>query len=80
MSIFSIHPSAMQERIVRESERKLITSISRSQAFQLERLNRFPKRIKLGNRSVGWRLSELMQWVHSGGELSESLTGVDYES
>lgn len=80
MSLFSIEKSAIQDRIVRESERKLITSISRSQAFQLERLNRFPKRIKLGNRSVGWRLSELMQWVHSGGELSEQFTqGTGYE-
>ncbi|MCU8009582.1 MULTISPECIES: AlpA family phage regulatory protein [Shewanella] len=80
MSIFSINQSAIQDRIVRESERKLITSISRSQAFQLERLNRFPKRIKLGSRSVGWRLSELMQWVHSGGGLSEQLAqGAGYE-
>ncbi|AAN53469.1 MULTISPECIES: AlpA family phage regulatory protein [Shewanella] len=81
MSLFSIEKSAIQDRIVRETERKLITSISRSQAFQLERLNRFPKRIKLGNRSVGWRLSELMQWVHSGGELSEQVTeGARYET
>ncbi|MCL1078800.1 AlpA family phage regulatory protein [Parashewanella spongiae] len=51
------------DRIVREAERQKITSISRSQAFQLERQNRFPKRIKLGSRSVGWRLSELQKWV-----------------
>lgn len=55
--------SINNDRIVREAERKLITSISRSQAFQLERQNKFPKRIKLGNRSVGWRLSELQHWV-----------------
>ncbi|AYV15364.1 MULTISPECIES: AlpA family phage regulatory protein [Shewanella] len=52
-----------QERIVREDERKRITSISRSQAYQLEKLGRFPKRILIGSRSVGWRFSELMEWV-----------------
>lgn len=54
-----------QERIVREEERRLITSISRSQAYQLEKLERFPKRIQLGTRSVGWRLSELLTWVQN---------------
>lgn len=54
-----------QERIVREEERKLITSISRSQAYQLEKLGRFPKRILIGSRSVGWRFSELMDWVQN---------------
>ncbi len=52
-----------QERIVREDERKRITSISRSQAYQLEKLGRFPKRILIGSRSVGWRFLELMEWV-----------------
>lgn len=54
-----------QERIVREAERKQITSISRSQAYQLEKLDLFPKRIQLGTRSVGWRLSELLTWVQN---------------
>ncbi len=54
-----------QDRIVREQERLQITSISRSQAWQLEQQNRFPKRIRLGNRSVGWKLSELLDWVQN---------------
>lgn len=51
------------ERLVREEERKQITSISRSQAWVLEQRGLFPKRIKLGNRSVCWKLSELLAWV-----------------
>jgi prophage regulatory protein len=70
MSNSNVNQTILTDRIIRESERLLITSISRSQAFQLERLNRFPKRIKLGNRSVGWRFSELMLWVQAGGSLS----------
>lgn len=53
------------ERFVRENERRLLTSISRSQAWQLEQKGLFPKRIKLGNRSVCWKLSELMAWVNA---------------
>ena len=54
-----------QDRIVRETERLQITSISRSQAWQLEQKDSFPRRVKLGNRSVGWKLSELLEWVNN---------------
>ncbi|MBL4828477.1 MAG: AlpA family phage regulatory protein [Aliivibrio sp.] len=50
-------------RIVREAERKHITSISRAHAWQLEQQGRFPARIFLGNRSVGWHLQDLLDWV-----------------
>ncbi len=62
MSIQQPEP-LLQDRVIRETERQLITSISRSQAYQLEKQGRFPKRITLGSRSVGWRLSEIMAWV-----------------
>ncbi|EGU9030575.1 AlpA family phage regulatory protein [Vibrio parahaemolyticus] len=62
MSIQQSKPQ-LQDRVIREAERQLITSISRSQAYQLEKQGRFPKRITLGSRSVGWRLSEIMAWV-----------------
>ena len=52
------------DRIIREAERKFITSISRAQAYQLEKQGRFPKRIHLGSRSVGWRLSDIMTWMN----------------
>ncbi|HIF9217763.1 TPA: AlpA family phage regulatory protein [Photobacterium damselae] len=62
MSIQQPNPQ-LQDRVIRETERQLITSISRSQAYKLEKQGRFPKRITLGSRSVGWRLSEIMTWV-----------------
>ncbi|MFM5091097.1 helix-turn-helix transcriptional regulator [Aeromonas caviae] len=49
-----------QDRLVRENERKTITTISRTQAWVLEQKGAFPKRKKLGaregaNKSYGTR-------------------------
>jgi prophage regulatory protein len=58
---------ALIDRIVREAERKTITSISRTTAWSLERKGLFPKRRQLyaQSTSVGWLLSELIEWVTS---------------
>lgn len=53
------------DRLVKEKERRLITGVSKSEAFQLERKGLFPRRRQISNRSVGWLLSELVAWVHS---------------
>lgn len=55
----------VHDRLVREKERREITSISRSQAWALEKQGLFPKRIKLGVRSVAWRRSDLLAWIHT---------------
>jgi predicted DNA-binding transcriptional regulator AlpA len=54
-----------QDKIVREPERKEITGLSRVSWWRLERNGMVPKRIKLSSNTVGWRLSELMEWVRS---------------
>ncbi|UYI46953.1 AlpA family transcriptional regulator [Vibrio natriegens] len=51
------------ERLCRESERAKITSVSRTQAWFLERNGQFPKRKKIGRTNV-WLLSELLLWAH----------------
>lgn len=53
------------DRIVREPERKLITGISAVGAWRGERVGSFPRRIRIGENAVGWRLSELMSWLES---------------
>lgn len=50
------------DRLVREHERRAITSISRSHAWILEQKGLFPARRKIGSRSVCWKLSELLEW------------------
>jgi prophage regulatory protein len=52
------------DRLVRESERKRITSLSRSRTTQLEREGKHPKRKVLGNNSVAWLLSDLLLFIH----------------
>jgi len=54
-----------EDRIIREVERLHLTSISRSQAYKLEKKGLFPQRIRLGNRSVGWRLSQINAFIKS---------------
>ncbi len=53
------------DRLVKEKERLQITTISKAQAFQLERQGRFPQRRRISNRSVAWLLSELLDWISS---------------
>lgn len=52
-------------RIVKERERRAITGVSRWTCNRLERSGEFPQRVKLTGSRVGWRLSELQEWVAS---------------
>lgn len=36
---------------------------SRMTIWRLEKKGRFPKRINLGGRAVGWRLSDIQKWI-----------------
>lgn len=52
------------DRLVREDERRYLTSVSRSHAFVLEKKGLFPARRKLGgSRTNCWKLSELLAWL-----------------
>ncbi len=50
-------------RIVDAKELALIVPYSQSYLRILERDGKFPKRIALGPRRVGWRLSEIERWI-----------------
>jgi predicted DNA-binding transcriptional regulator AlpA len=53
----------LHDRIVREPERRQITGTSRTTWWRLERRGDAPRRVKIGDSSVGWRWSEIMVWV-----------------
>jgi prophage regulatory protein len=55
------------DRIVREAERRIITGVCRTTAYELARDGEFPKPVLLtpSGRARGWRLSELLAWVES---------------
>jgi prophage regulatory protein len=40
-----------------------ITGLCRSMIYQLEADDRFPRRIRIGSRAVGWLHSEVQQWL-----------------
>jgi len=52
------------DRLVREIERKKITTLSRSQTWVLERKGLHPKRTQLGHSSVAWLLSDLLWFIY----------------
>lgn len=55
----------MMERIIREDECRQLTSLGRSTRRRMEIEGKFPCRIQLGPNSVGWRLSEITEWLES---------------
>jgi prophage regulatory protein len=57
--------NTISERFVREPERQIITTISRTQAWKLEKEGKFPQRITVNNRTVVWKLSELLEWINN---------------
>ncbi len=55
------------DRIVRLEEVVRITGRSRVSIWRDEKALRFPRRIRIGPEggSVGWKLSEVMQWLNT---------------
>ena len=55
--------AASRDEIIRPRNLPLITGISRTTTWRLEKLGQFPKRVKLSARTVGYRLSEVIVWL-----------------
>ncbi|WES90497.1 helix-turn-helix transcriptional regulator [Dickeya fangzhongdai] len=55
-------PSPSAERVIREAECRQLTGICRTTRYMMEREGTFPPRRKIGGRSVGWMLSEILEW------------------
>ncbi|EOV0286476.1 helix-turn-helix transcriptional regulator [Salmonella enterica] len=51
------------ERMVREVECAWLTGLHQRTRCDMEKRGEFPKRIHLGVKVVGWRLSEVQAWV-----------------
>ena len=56
------------DRLVRLRELVKILSISRANVYRLMKTGKFPQSIKLTERTVVWRLSELEAWVEKRSE------------
>lgn len=53
------------DRVVRLRELVKLLSISRANVYRLMKAGKFPQSIKLTERTVVWRLSELDAWIES---------------
>jgi prophage regulatory protein len=53
------------DRLIREKECRKITGLSRQTRWSLEKTGDFPKRIKMGSRTIAWRMSEVQEWMDS---------------
>jgi len=53
------------DRIVRLPEVLAMTGVSESTIARWEQNGEFPSRVRIGVRSVGWRLSQVSRWILS---------------
>lgn len=49
-------------RILRRPEVEAATGLSKTQINRLEREGKFPKRVQISDRAVGWRSDEIEAW------------------
>lgn len=50
-------------RIVSKKDLKLMIPFSPQHILRLEKQGKFPRRIQIGLRRVGWRLSDIEAWI-----------------
>ena len=55
----------MQERILRRPDVESITGLSRSSIYAKMASGTFPKPVKLGENSVGWKETDIQGWIAS---------------
>jgi len=55
--------SNLPERIVRTKELLELTGLSRTTIWRMEKAGTFPNRVSLGEASIGWRYSEVSEWI-----------------
>ena len=65
---FNLEPSVRLERDPNQRALRLkqvcqLTGLGRSMIYQMQAEGRFPQRVKLGERAVGWLESEVRDWL-----------------
>lgn len=69
---------SLSDRVIREDECRKLTGVCRTTRYELEKKGRFPSRLNLGGRSVGWLLSEVMEWVKSRDRINSGKASGNY--
>ncbi|MDX1749036.1 MAG: AlpA family transcriptional regulator [Methylophaga sp.] len=60
------------QQILKLSEVKLITGLSASSIYRAVNKGTFPRQIKLGERSSGWLMSDVTNWLDERIEASRT--------
>jgi len=68
----TVRPREFNERALRLPQVCQMTGLRRSMIYQLQAERRFPQRIMLSGRAVGWLESEVQAWLDS--RIEESRT------
>jgi prophage regulatory protein len=59
--------SSRLPRIITKRELRLIVPYTPQHILRLEKRGKFPKRVQIGSRRVGWYLSEIELWLQQRG-------------
>lgn len=51
------------DKIIRSKEVQELTGLSRTTIWRLEREGKFPARVPLTSSNVGWRLTDVQEWI-----------------
>ena len=62
----------IEDRYIRIKELSATLGIARNSIYRLMKENKFPKQIKLTERTVVWRLSIINQWIAEREKASQS--------
>ena len=54
-----------ERRIVRRDEVSKLTGLARATIYKKVKERSFPAPVRLGARSVGWRLTDIDTWLHA---------------
>jgi len=52
-----------QDEFIRRPALLELVGMSKSHQIRLEKLGKFPRRFKIGERCVGWSLTEVRRWM-----------------
>ena len=53
------------DRVIRLPEVLHLCGLSRSALYEMIPRNQFPRPVRIGARSVGWRHSEIQKWIET---------------
>ena len=59
----SASTNTLPDRIIRANEVQEMTGLSRTTLWRMENKNEFPRRVRLGGNTVGWKLREVQDWI-----------------